>query len=268
MNRLQLIGEEPMKKLSSSFMKYSSVLLAMIFLVSCGAIGTAAPTPDVLATVVAGTLTSMPSNPTVSVVTPEFVTFTPIVSTVTGADDSVGTRYVYTQADNVNLRVNPGRLFKVSRVLAKGSKLQALGLAPGGEWLNVLNVEGINGWVGVDFIQGGFDGPPLPIITPTDVQLITGKVVDANGEPVSGIGFALTQNSQRNDATTDDSGTFYAYLPLSVSGTWVVEHVSVSCHSNTMDANCQCLGGLCGKPDPSVLSVTLPSPAPLNFVWR
>jgi hypothetical protein len=177
-------------------------------------------------------------------------------------------RYVYTQAQNVNLRVNPGRLFKVSRVLAQGTRLQLLGVAPGGGWLNVVNDEGVIGWVGVDFVSGGFDGPPSPVVTPKDVLVVTGTVLDANGSPVNGIGFAVEQGGQRDDASTDATGTFYAFLPTKLPGAWTVSFISVACTSNTMDANCNCLGGVCGKPQPETVTVTVPMSAPLSFVWK
>ncbi len=48
---------------------------------------------------------------------------------------------------NVNLRTNPGTLFTVSRVMPQNTRLRLLGQAPGGEWLSVMNDEGIAGWV-------------------------------------------------------------------------------------------------------------------------
>jgi len=165
--------------------------------------------------------------------------------------------------------VNPGRLFKVSRVLVQGTRLlQLLGFAPGRQWLNVVNDEGVIGWIGIDFVTGGFDGPQPPVTNPKDVQVVTGTVLDVNGNPVGGIGFAIVQGSQREDASTDGTGTFYAFLPTKFSGTWTVSFVSVACTSNTMDLNCNCLGGACGKPDPESVTVTLPMSAPLSFMWK
>jgi hypothetical protein len=253
-----------MKKLT--FLKFLPVPVLLFAVLACGVTG--APTPnksDTLGTVVAETLTSMPVIPKQVEATSVPLTFTPIPSVT---PEAVGTRYVYTQAQNVNLRVNPGRLFKVSRVLAQGTKLQVLGIAPGGLWLNVVNDEGVIGWVGVDFVSGGYDGPPPPVVTPKDVLAVTGTVLDANGNPVSGIGFAVEQGGQRDDASTDATGTFYAFLPTKFAGAWTVSFVSVACTSNTMDANCKCLGGTCGKPQPESVTVTVPMSAPLSFVWK
>jgi len=248
--------------------KYFTILTPFLsvafFLAGCTG-STAVSTPDQLATIVAKTLTAVAVNVPPILTTPETAA-PPAASTSTA--ESAGIRYVYTQADNVNLRVNPGRLFKVSRVLAKSTKLQVLGASPGEEWLNVLNEEGINGWVGVDFVSGGFDGGSLPLSNPTNVQLVAGRVLDANDNPVTGIVFSIKQAAQQEEATTDETGIFYAYLPPKFSGAWTVSFLSVACRSNTMDANCKCVGGTCGNTNPEAVTVTLPLSTPLSFVWR
>jgi hypothetical protein len=252
----------------STFLKYLPVPVLLLAVLACGVIGTPAPTPDTLGTVVAETLTSMPVIPTQTVATPDQAIFSPIPPLAASTPEAVGTRYVYTQAQNVNLRVNPGRLFKVSRVLAQGTRLQLLGVAPGGQWLNVANDEGVIGWVGVDFVSGGFDGPPPPVVNPKDVLVVIGAVLDANGHPVSGIGFAVVQASQRDDASTDKTGTFYAFLPTKFPGEWTVSFISVACTSESPDDKCRCVGDACAKVEPESVTVTVPLSAPLNFVWK
>jgi len=254
-----------MKK--NMFPKYLFVFVLWFAVIGCGGVAAAVPTPDKLGTVVAETLTSVSVIPTQAAATPIPATFTPIPAPASPTPEAIGTHYVYTSAQNVNLRVNPGKSFKVSRVLAQGTRLQLLGFAPGRQWMNVVNDEGVIGWVGIDFVTGGFDGPQPPIVNPKDVQVITGKILDVNGKPVGGIGFAIIQGGQREDASTDGTGTFYAFLPTKFSGNWNVGFVSTACTSNAMDANCKCLGGVC-KPDPLSMTVTLPLSAPLNFVWK
>ena len=123
----------------NTLLKSIPILVLVLAVLACGVTGTPAPTPDKLGTVVAETLTSMPVVPTQVESTPAPATFTPIPMPASSTPDAVGAWYVYTQAQNVNLRVNPGRLFKVSRVLAQGTRLQLLGIAPGRQWLNVVN---------------------------------------------------------------------------------------------------------------------------------
>jgi len=243
------------------------VLVLFFAVLACGVTGTSTSTPDTLGTVVAETLTSMPVIPTLVEATPNPATFTPIPIPASSTPDGAGAHYVTTQAQNVNLRVNPGRLFKVSRVMAQGTRLQLTGIAPGGQWLNVINDEGVVGWVGVDFVSG-FEAAPLPVVNPKDVLVVTGTVVDVSGNPVSGIGFAVVQASQREDATTDETGTFYAFLPTKFPGAWVVSFISVACISDAPDDKCRCVGDTCGAPYPETASITLPLSTPLSFVWK
>ena len=250
-------------------------LLLLIVMAACSPPETLSR-EDKLATIIAETLTARPA-----IFTP-IATFTPKVppppeatSIPTNVSPAVattsGTVFVNTIAQNVNLRINPGTLFQVSRVMPEGTRLQVLGLSPGGEWVNVLNDEDINGWVGINVVSE-FPNEQFPIIEPTNVQTVTGLILDANGRPISGIGYAIEQQTAaktlRTDAVTDDTGMFYAYLPQSVSGVWTVSHSSVSCTSNTMDSNCNCLNGICGTSYPLSATVNLPVSNPLSFTWK
>lgn len=226
----------------------------------------AAPTPAAgeVQTVVAVTFTAM----TASAPTP---TSLPPTATEERPGEAFKAYQVQTITQNVNLRVGPGMLFKVSRVMAQGTTLEVSGRSPGNEWLYVKNQEGIFGWVGAYLVEGGSEGPPAPFVEPGDALRVSGVVKTELGTPVSGIGFALTQagsNTRRTDAMTDEEGRFYAFLPSTLTGTWVVDYVSVACMSNTMDANCNCKSGTCGEAFPRSIEITLPTAGDLNFVWK
>ena len=182
-----------------------------------------------------------------------------------------GKLYVVVSADNVNLRTRPGTVFPVSRLLAKGTRLELLGHAPGGEWLYVQADSQVYGWVLSWLITGGHDGGVSPEVQPADVLLVQGKVVDRAGVPISGVGFAVTQGTGakqlRTDANTDQAGQFYAYLPATATGTWTVSYVAIACTSNTMDSNCNCIG-TCGQADPQSVTISMPPQGPLQFVWK
>lgn len=238
----------------------SAFILFLLLSSACGRVAVATPSvPGQLETVVASTISALTMLAPVS---------TPVATQPAPIPSASSQYFVYTAVDNVNLRVGPGTLFKVSRVLAVNTKLQLLGRAPGEQWLKVMNDESIIGWVLVDWVKGGFDGPPPPIVQPEGVLLVTGTVRDASASPVTGIGFAVIQGSRRADAVTDQSGQFYAYLPNNMSGNWSVEYISISCTSNEMDSNCNCLNGNCGAPEPLAVSVTLPQNGILNFAWK
>ncbi len=221
-----------------------------------------------LATIVAETLTAQP------------VVFTPIptllftsVPTVVVNDvvTAGGAYYIFTRAQNVNLRTQPGFLFQVSRVMAQGTRLQVLGISPGGEWAYVQNDEGINGWVGVSFVDS-FPLEQFSFVEPRDSQLVSGRVLDSSGLAVSGIGFAIEQitasNSLRTDAVTDTSGVFYAYLPKKYSGEWTVSFISISSASNAMTPECLAAAHVCGQPQPLKAAFALPMNSQLNFAWK
>ena len=180
---------------------------------------------------------------------------------------------VTTWADNVILRAGPGYLFTPRTTLKKGASLLLLGRSPGGEWLFVQVPDSRTGWVFAELTETQGDLDSAPLIQPADAQLIRGIVKDANGQPINGIQFAFVQgagdNPPRNDAMTDDSGTFYAFMPLSARGQWTVGYTAVACTSRVMDANCNCKNGVCGQPYPGRTSITLPTnDAELNFIWR
>ena len=176
---------------------------------------------------------------------------------------------------NALLRGGPGYLFPQLAILREGSSLMVLGQSPGGEWLLVQTTDNRSGWLFAQLADaGGRDLAEVPPIQPPSVQVVVGKVKDLAGQPISGIQFSLVQGTgngaPRNDAVTDSSGTFYAFMPLEASGTWDVSFTAVSCKSNTMDSNCNCVNGVCGKPQPERVSLVLPEqpPADLSFIWK
>jgi len=241
--------------------------LLCLFPIVLTACAPAEPTasPGDVETVVAATFAAMTESAPTSA--PE-ATFTAIASLTPPNTPEPTTFFARTNAQNVNLRVGPGSLFKVSRVMAQNVSVQVLGRARGDEWLYVRNDEGIQGWVAALFVDFAHDGPPPPYVEPDNANLITGTVHTELGTPVSGIGFAFEQGKNRADAETDKEGRFYVYLPSNLAGAWEVRYVSINCQSNTMDANCNCISGTCGSAFPAKMDVTLPSLSDLVFVWK
>lgn len=180
--------------------------------------------------------------------------------------------FVTNTVENLVLRSNPGYLFEAKTTLAPDTRLLVLGRAPGNEWIFVQTPFERTGWVFTELLERTDQYNKAPVIQPADMQIIVGQVLDAERKPITGIQFAFVQGTTgtppRNDATTDEFGIFYAFMPLTASGTWTVSFTAVHCTSNTMDANCQCLGGICGKPDPEVTSISLPTDQLLKFTWK
>lgn len=229
--------------------------------------GTANPAvPSATFTAIA-TLTSAPATAAPATAAASM----PVPTAAEPAQTASGKLYVVVAADNVNLRTRPGTVFPVSLLLAKGTRLELLGHAPGNEWLYVQTDSKVYGWLLAWLVSGGHDGGLTPEVEPGDVLVVRGRVVDLAGIPISGVGFAITQGTGskqlRTDSNTDATGQFYAYLPSTATGTWMVSYVSIACTSNTMDANCNCIG-TCGKADPESVTISMPPQGMLQFMWK
>ena len=253
--------------------RWSPALRAFIILLVLGGCGPISvlrptdPTPTAL-----GTFTPIPTfTPTSPALDAPTIVPTPVSIPTQPPATASGTLYVTVTADNVNLRTRPGTVFPVSRLLAKGTRLQLLGHAPGNEWLYVKTDSNVQGWILFWLVTGGHDGGQTPEVTPGDVLVVHGKVLDRAGVPISGVGYAVTQGTgsgaPRTDANTDETGQFYAFLPATATGTWIVSYVAISCKCNTMDANCNCIGN-CGTSDPPSITISMPPQGVLEFVWR
>ncbi len=194
--------------------------------------------------------------------------------TLTPTETPFAPFYAVTASENVNLRVNPGRLFPVSRVLPQGTRLLVSGRTPGGEWMWVQTQEGVNGWVFAILLRSEENLRNAPVIVPPSVQILRGRVLDVNGVPMQGIGFSVFQGSGQNAPTdhvlTDPYGEFFSFLPLNASGTWTVGHDSIACVSNVWkgDDCAQYKDGYTGLVEPESVNVTLPHSEYLLFTWK
>ena len=244
------------------YMRLVFGLFLVFFVAACGLFGTS--DIDTLSTVVAKTMTavalSSPSAPS----SPET---TAIPATPT---DSVSTDklYVKTTADNVNLRVSPGRLFQVSRILTRGSRVEYLGILPNGQWLKVRTGEGVVGWILKELVEADFELVG-PLAIPDNVILITGTVLDGNNNPVNGIEISISRDEQSDSTLTVKEGAYYLYLPTTLSGVWSLKQTAVSCESNLMGPDCKCLNSSCGTFDPIEYRLQFPlNPGLYDFVVK
>ncbi len=230
------------------------LILILLPAVGCSAL---APEPTAMPT---ATLTIAPTQtevPTATVtLTPEpteFV-FTPISAKLTVSD--------------VNMRANPGTLFAVKQLLSQSTDIQIIGQSQGGEWYFVETNAGNQGWIFSQLLTPAEDPSAAPVVETDNTQLVTGTVTDAAGQPVSGIQFSIVQDTATTTALTDETGVFYAYLPAKSTGMWAVVYTAVSCSSNSMDSNCNCLGGTCKTVQPTAANVVLPQTETVKFEWK
>jgi len=248
---------------------FTIVILSILSISSCTFPSTSTPTeevpkPDVIQ------VTSTPES-----VAPSSASRTPEPALV-GEVASINKPYVpffaVSNVENLVLRANPGYLFEAKTTLPNASRLLVLGLAPGREWLLVQTPLERMGWVFAQFVTSEGDLSLVPFIQPADMQTVRGRVLDENGNPITGIQFAVVQDKAgtppRNDAITDETGTFYAFMPLNTTGTWAVSFTAIACTSNVMDKDCKCLNGVCGGPTPASVTVTLPLDDLLDFSWK
>jgi hypothetical protein len=239
-------------------MRALSIAPLMFCLVAACAVPPAAvgPTPQDVA--VTPTATAPPPSPVVTIApaTLATVTLQPPVTPFAALA-------VRTSVDNALLRDNPGYLFPPVAVLKQGADLLVVARSPGGEWLFCQTPDHRAGWVFAQLIDAGSgDVEKAPVIWPSSTQVVVGMLRDRLGVPISGMQFAIVQGAgtrpPRNDAMTDATGTFYAFMPEDAAGTWTVSYTAVSCKSNVMDASCSCISGRCGMPDPMTVDITLP----------
>jgi hypothetical protein len=224
-------------------------------------------TPTAIPLTASATPASSPSVPTVPPVAPT-VTLEPPRTPFMAFTAA-------TSVENALLRENPGYLFPQLAALKQGSALLVMGRSPGGEWLLCQTADHRAGWVFAQLVDASSeDLQQAPVIWPASAQVVVGLVRDQAGVPVSGIQFSIIQGTgntaPRNDAVTDGSGQFYAFMPAEAAGEWNVSYTAVSCTSNTMDSSCNCIGGTCGMPDPLATTIQFPRPPQdvLQFTWR
>jgi len=176
--------------------------------------------------------------------------------------------------DNLKVRMNPGYLFEAWMMVQQTDTLTVLGKAPGGEWINVQTEGGVEGWVFAELLKSAVNLEQIPVLEPKDVVLIKGRVLDAAGTPIQGVGFDLKQGAEADASTnpvvTDANGDFYAFLPAETSGTWTITYTAIACKSNVWsDSTCKTYkAGYTGSVDPQTLTVSLPQSNPLAFTWK
>ena len=237
------------------------VLVLVLFILALSACSKSASSTAPTATGAAltpGIFPTLPAlTPTVSVSPTPFTTFT--------AKPGV---------DNLNVRMNPGYLFDALMMVQQTDSLTVLGKAPGGEWINVQTENGVEGWVFAQLLKSDVDLEQVPVREPKDVLLIKGRVLDAAGTSIQGVGFDIKQgtdsNAPTNTVVTDANGEFYSFMPPTSSGTWTVSYTAIACKSNVWsDSSCSTYkAGYTGNVDPQTLTVSLPQGSPLAFTWK
>jgi uncharacterized protein YgiM (DUF1202 family) len=236
------------------------LILVLIFLALSGC-SKSATSADATATVAAPTAAAFPSLPAMTPTSSASPTpFTPFT--------------VKPGVDNLNVRMNPGYLFDALMMVQQTDTLTVQGKAPGGEWIAVQTADGVEGWVFAELVKSDVNLEQVPVREPKEVVIIKGRVLDAAGTPIQGVGFDIKQGTEADAATnavsTDANGDFFAFLPATSSGMWSVTYTAIACKSNVWsDSTCATYkAGYTGAVIPQTLTVSLPQSGSLAFTWK
>jgi uncharacterized protein YgiM (DUF1202 family) len=250
-------------------MKPTKLAVAVLLgasLSSCGLAPRAAPSMTPAAALPpTATATEVPPTPT-ETLTPS-PTETPTETPFVPFDAYIAS------TDAANLRVGPGYLFLILKVLRPGTKVLLLGRAPGSEWFLVQTANDLQGWVFGKLLRQDEELLHAPVVEPSDAGVIRGRVLDAAGTPMRGIGFnvirRLAPAEPGNPVVTDADVEFYCFLPYKV-GVWTVTFNAVTSDSNVCaDAKCTYYTqGYQGIVEPPAADVRLPQSDILQFTWK
>jgi len=254
-------------------MKKTTILLILTLLVLTGCTFTVATPPVVAVTEALAGETSGSLSVATATSTSEMTFEVAALEETTEPSRQIFEPFIaHVLVNQVNLRTNPGYLFPSLLQLHEGDEITVLAKAPGNEWLYVELPDGSTGWIFTFLVETDYDLTSIPVQKPVDVQIISGQVRTEAEVPINGVQFAVIQTSAsgelRNDAVTDETGTFTAFMPLDVSGEWTVSYAAISCTSIVHDSSCNTLPQYVGTVNPASQNVTLPDPGILEFIWK
>jgi uncharacterized protein YgiM (DUF1202 family) len=242
------------------------VLIALIVSSCSKSTGSTPPPPMPTDTPIIETLSPLPAVlPSLTIVTPT-ASLSPTPFTSFTVKPSV---------DLLKVRMNPGFAFESLIMVQTADELTVMGTAPGNEWTYVKTPSGTEGWVFTQMLQSSVDLTKIPVKEPANLVVIKGRVTDANGAPIQGVGFDVLQGTDSqgasNSVVTDGNGVFYLFLPNSSSGIWTISYNSIACTSIVWtDSTCTTYKtGYTGSIDPTSQTVTLPQGNNmLTFTWK
>lgn len=166
---------------------------------------------------------------------------------------------------NFKLRAGPGFLFDTVGLYDENDTVQVLGRSLGSGWLYVATSDSRAGWMKAEYIDLAGELDQVPYFGFKDANMIYGHVRDGSGKPLSKIGIvifpATSQDTTREDtAVTDETGTYYLFLPLDLQGDYTIGVNAYSCDSNAVNSECALQYGY-----PSAQSIPLPHPSDISI---
>jgi hypothetical protein len=243
-----------------------SMMVLGFSLSACALAPRPAPTATETATLPpTATNTEQPPSPT--------PTLTPTLTELPTATPYIPFEILVARTDAANLRVGPGYLFLIVKVLKPGTRALLLGRSPGSEWFYVQVNDSLKGWVYGKLLNQDNDLLNAPILEPDNASPIHGRVLDTAQTPLHGIEFTVRLSSNplspADVVSTDSNGEFFSFLPF-FGGVWTVTFNAVACDSNVWyDTSCEYYKkGYMGIVEPPSRAVRLPQEGILEFTWK
>ena len=171
--------------------------------------------------------------------------------------------------NSLNLRSGPGTLFEVLSTLPLGSKVTALGMTPGNDWVEIEDENNQTGWVYAELLTLDGNLATLPLLEAPQSLSINGKIIDQNGQTINGVQVQVT--AQLYDfavefvTRSNADGYFYTFFPPDTVGVWLVEIIGTDCDSRIVDGNCNVVEYFLYN---GSAYVQLPATSPLVFVYE
>ncbi|MDO8451523.1 MAG: SH3 domain-containing protein [bacterium] len=168
----------------------------------------------------------------------------------------------------MNLRTGPSGMYGVSSVFYRGDILTILGKTIGDEWIYIKAHDGRIGWMfpGDVFVHINRSLDAVPILDTPDSFVITGAVYHADGSPAEDINIITTtivdRKSEQTESHSDKFGTFYAFIPKNIGGTYSVGVGGIPCIKKGERFDCRIADGAI-RPNP--VELTLPQMEPIVF---
>jgi SH3-like domain-containing protein len=225
--------------MKSSHILWICMILAGLLLAGCGPQPTieVADTPQPSATMMpptaAFTATLPPPTATVETSPTLEPTATPYPIATINAEIGV---------QNLNLRSGPSTIYAILGSYPEGTDVLVLSRVQGNEWVRVQMSDESTGWMAAELLDLGAAVQSLPLEEVTESIVVSGRVIDTQARPVSGVNVAVLQRlvdgSLRTDAVTGEDGYFYAYIPEQSAGIWEAQIVGVACESWIVDEDC------------------------------
>jgi hypothetical protein len=166
---------------------------------------------------------------------------------------------------NFKLRSGPGFLFDTLGLYDEADVVQVYGRSQGDGWYFVSTSDQRSGWMKADYITLSGEVGDVPIIGYSDADMITGHVRNTSSQPMTWVGIVIfpgTTNGTTitDNAVTDSTGSFYLYLPKTLSGDYTIEVNAYGCQGNSVDTQCNSLYGI-----PPAQPISLPHPPDITI---